>query len=77
MWPIKDWGNAEYGGGKVVGGNAEGWTPLGPKLIGGSEPGGEHFNTFFLTPQFNRERENQVKEHLQCLAKLSILLKQK
>lgn len=50
------------GGGKVVGGSAKGWTPPGPKLIGELAPGGNITNIYFLPPQFEKDRENGVKD---------------
>lgn len=49
------------GVGKVVGGSAKGWTPPGPKLIGELVPGGNITNIYFLSPQFEKDRMNQVQ----------------
>lgn len=49
------------GVGKVVGGSAKGWTPPGPKLIGELAPGGNITNIYFLSPQFEKDRVNQVQ----------------
>ena len=49
------------GGSKVVGGSAKGWTPPGPKLIGELAPGGNITNIYFLPPQFEKDRANQVQ----------------
>lgn len=49
------------GGRKVVGGSAKGWTPLGPKLIGELVPGGNIAHIYFQSPQFEKDRVNQVK----------------
>lgn len=49
------------GGRKVVGGSAKGWTPPGPKLIGELAPGGNITNIYFLSPQFEKDRMNQVR----------------
>lgn len=51
----------QTGGGKVVGGSAEGWTPSRPKLIGELAPGGNTADIYFLPPQFENDRVNQVQ----------------
>jgi len=45
----------------VVGGSAKGWTPPGPELIGELAPGGNITNIYFLPPQFEKDRVNQVQ----------------
>lgn len=45
----------------MVGGSAKGWTPSGPKLIGELAPGGNISNIYFLSPQFEKDRVNQVQ----------------
>lgn len=45
----------------MVGGSAKGWTPPGPKLIGELVPGGNITNMYFLPPQFEKDRVNQVQ----------------
>lgn len=57
--PIKE--DAVDGGRKVVGGSAKGWTPPGPRLIGELAPGGNITHIYFLSPQFEKDRVNQVK----------------
>lgn len=49
------------GGWKVVGRSAKGWTPPGPKLIGELAPGGNITHIYFLSPQFEKDKANQVK----------------
>lgn len=51
----------EDGGRKVVGGGAKGWTPPGPKLIGELVPGGTITDIYFLLPEFEKDRANQVQ----------------
>lgn len=45
----------------MVGGSAKGWTPPGPRLIGEPGPGGSITHIYFLSPQFEKDRVNQVK----------------
>lgn len=49
------------GVGRLVGGSAKGWTPLGLKLIGEPVPGGNITNIYFLPPQFEKDRATQVQ----------------
>lgn len=46
---------------KVVGRSARGWTPPGPKLIGELVPGGNITHIYVLSPQFEKDKANQVK----------------
>lgn len=45
----------------MVGGSAKGWTPPGPELIGEPAPGGNITNIYFLSPQCEKDRTNQVQ----------------
>lgn len=45
----------------MVGGSTKGWTPPGLKLIGELAPGGNIPHIYFLSPQLEKDRVNQVK----------------
>lgn len=62
------------GGRKVVGGRAKGWTPPGPKLIGGLAPGGNIAHIYFLSPQLEKDRVNQVKNTLKKIKALNLII---